>query len=438
VNVVVTVDNSVSRIEGLEFEDFKKLRDDLSYTPPAATSYYTGRQAYKKYLVDKKGYFPTGLLNRVKKFLFHCFSPEVYTQDDRRIKPNKASKRLFKPTLPHPPYLEQEKAVEAAISADRGVISACTGSGKSLMMALLIAKLQLRTLVIVPSLHLKEQLKSTFLDAFGSLDHIVVENIDSNTLKSHTKFDVLIIDEAHHSASRTYRKLNQTAWKGIYHRFFFTATPYRNQEEEQILFESVAGEIVYDLPYSVAVKRGFVVPVEAYYIELPKTKVKGTTWAQVYSELVTKNVIRNDKIFNLLSRLHEQKLSTLCLVKEIAHGKAIARDIIGFANGEDEFTKMYINAFNNRHLTTLVGTNGVLGEGVDTRPAEYVIIAGLGKSKPVFQQQIGRVMRKYPGKESGKVILVKDASHKWTKAHFAAQVKYLREEYGVEPEKIEV
>jgi superfamily II DNA or RNA helicase len=126
-------------------------------------------------------------------------------------------------------------------------------------------------------------------------------------------------------------------------------------------------------------------------------------------------------------------------VKEVKHGYAI-QEIFNapFANGQDDITRAYIGAFNKGEVKGLIGTTGILGEGVDTKPCEYVIIAGLGKAKSAFMQQIGRAVRTYPGKESAKIILFRDASHRFTLRHYRAQAKILKEEYGVTPIKLEL
>ena len=67
-----------------------------------------------------------------------------------------------------------------------------------------------------------------------------------------------------------------------------------------------------------------------------------------------------------------------------------------------------------------------------------IILAGLGKSKNAFMQQCGRGVRRYGDKQSAKIIIFRDASHKWSLAHFKEQVKILQEEYGVTPAKLEV
>ena len=109
-----------------------------------------------------------------------------------------------------------------------------------------------------------------------------------------------------------------------------------------------------------------------------------------------------------------------------------------FANGQVEETRYYITLFNEKELPCLIGTTGILGEGVDTKPCEYVIVAGLGKAKSAFMQQIGRGVRVYPGKESCKIVIFRDTSHKFTLRHYREQCKVLKEEFGIVPLKLEI
>lgn len=421
----IFVDNSTSWVEDMTMEQYRALKKVLVYTPEARPGY----RSFPQPLIDKKGYFPTGLLGRALSVL-----KNTQVTDNRRIP--RPKDKLFTLSLPFPLYPHQKAIVEAS-RAHRGIISSVTGSGKSAAIAALIERLQVRTLIVVPNLQLKQQLTSDFLKYFGKLDNITIENIDSRKLLHTQNYDCLIIDEAHHSAAKTYRDLNKKVWNKIFYRFYFTATPFRSQKNEQILLESVAGKVIYEFGYKDAVKSGVVVPIEAYFIEITRTKVLGKIWQQVYSELVVNHSERNVLIANLLQTLHSQKVSTLCLVKEIAHGNTLHKLTGGaFASGENEETTQLIQAFNEKKLHALIGTTGVLGEGIDTKPCEFVVIAGLGRSKNAFMQQVGRAVRKYPGKETAKVILIKDTSHKWTRNHFNEQCKILKEEYGCIPVKL--
>lgn len=427
------------KVEGVSVPQLEELRKILSYTLDPVKAHFGGfRSQGRRYLISKRGEFATGLLPIAEgHFKRHDI---VYTRIDTRIPPETGLGRAPLPLVGPTPYPEQREAALAAVARIRGTLCAPTGLGKSVIAAMIFSMLQVRTLIIVPTLELKRQLSESFKGFFGALDNVTIENIDSTTLKDAKDYDCLIIDEAHHVAARTYQKLNLKTWGNIYYRFFLTATPFRAKDEEQLLFEAIAGQVIYRIEYQTAVDKGYIVPLEAYYIELPKIKVKGDTWAAVYSELVVNNKYRNRRIAELIDSFKESNISALCLVKEIAHGVNVGKESVhihAFANGVSEHTREYILEFNLKYRHTLIGTTGVLGEGVDTKPAEYVIIAGLGKSKNSIMQQIGRGFRTYPGKESCKIIIFLDKSHRWAESHFKAQVKILKEEYGVKPVKLD-
>lgn len=433
--IKLTVLNSSSIVENCSPSEFSALRTVLSYKVDSQTSYFSQNFRNIRYLINKRGEFPSGLVYLVEQTLQK--TKTNYIKKDLRKLPEPRP-GLFKLSLTQTPYEEQKAAIEALCASNgRGICRATTGLGKTLIMALLVDKLQLKTLIVVPNLGLKRQLTEVFAGYFGDLKNITIENIDSEKLKCKGDYDLLIIDEAHHAAAKTYRQLDKKFWDTIYYKFCMTATPFRSNEEEQLLMEGLTSKVLYSISYEQAVKLKAIVPVEAYYYDLPKLKTEAHTWSQVYSELVVNRKDRNKIISDLLLSLHQAQISSLCLVKEISHGHRICLPLsLDFANGQEDDCADLITGFNSQRITTLVGTVGVLGEGIDTKPAEYIIIAGLGKSKNQFMQSVGRGVRRYKNKESCKVILFRDPSHKYTLRHFNAQVKYLKEEYGVIPVKL--
>lgn len=442
-NIKVTIGNSSSKVEGLSAKQIKELTEILSYTPNANRTKFSGKQYGRKTrLLTPRGHrFPTGLLYLVQAYL-KGYSGVIYA--DTRIKPQ-SRPGLFTAQLPYAPYPEQEQAALAAVKRCRGIIAAPTALGKSLICALIIRNLQVFTLIVVPSLELKRQLTETLTTIFGS-DRvgglglpIAVENVAALDPKRVPKgYDCVIIDEFHHSGAKTYRQLNKLSWGGIYYRFGLTATPFRSDENEKILLESVLSQVIYRIEYKTAVEKGYVVPLEAYYYDLPKTSLgTATTWPQVYRTLFTTNAALNTLVSDLVLSLDASGVSSLVLVKEVEHGRRLEGSTgMPFANGKDGCNKALIQDFNSKASNSLIGTVGIVGEGVDTKPAEYVLLAGGGKSKNAFMQQCGRVLRIYAGKTSGKVILFRDSSHKWTLKHFRACCKFLKEEYGIIPVKL--
>lgn len=433
--ITLTINNSYSNLSGLSITQENRIRDLLSYTP--GSSGYLGRNRYriirKKCLMDKKGNFPSGLLYRVASEITH----ESYGMSSNNVRDlRKVPNHTFRLIAKHPGYYDwQLQALKAVSENATGIICAPTGTGKSKVIGMIAEAYGLRTLVIVPTLEIKRQLA----DNLKHLPNVTVDNIDSNALNDRAKaYDVLIIDEAHRAAAKTYHRLNRTVWTNIYFRYFTTATPFRTNVEETLLFEAITGQLIYKLDYQTAVKNKYIVPVEAYYYQLPKKQTDAYVWAEVYSSLITINHERNMEISRVLLNLSLNQKSTLCLVKQVKHGKTLS-DITGlpFVSGEDDDSRGYIQEFNEGRQKVLIATTGIMGEGIDSRPCEYVIIAGLGKAKSQFMQQVGRGVRTYPDKESAKVVLFKDPSHKFTLRHFREQVKILKEEYGVTPTKLE-
>lgn len=443
--ITLTKGNSLSHIDGLNAQQTKELKKLLSYTIPDNMAHFSNNRFNQtRYLIDKKGNYPSGLNYLVEAWMQSLTIPSKMV--DLRVKP-KINGNRFKAIMAHVPYLEQVQAAIVAKNSHRGVVVAPTGCGKSVIIALMIQQLQVNTLLVVPSLELKTQLREGLSKVFGNelvgslKDNkpIAVENVDSLDTKKPLKgYDCVIIDEFHHSGAKTYRVLNEKCWNNVYYRFGLTATPFRSQDHERLLLESVLSKVIYEISYTIAVEKGYIVPAEFYYINLPKQKSEETTWPAVYSKLIVHNEYRNKVIASLMASLKDQDASTLCLVKEIAHGENLS-SLTGlhFVKGDNEDNKEALAIF-NRGGHSVIGTTGVLGEGVDTRPCEYVIIAGLGKSKNAIMQQIGRAFRVYPGKKSAKIIIFRDSSHKFTLRHFNEQVKIIRDEYGAIPAKIEL
>lgn len=433
------IDNSECQLTDMSVDVRKQVKELLSYKTAPRPSFRGGYVSDKRYMMDKQDKFPTGLLYMVEDF-FKSHRIQYNRIDDRKLP--KRLQDLFTPLKPLTPYPTQTNAAKACLRASRGIVAAPTGSGKTLIAALIVKEMQVPTLIVVPSLELKRQTTEAMKaiygeDRVGALGSpLAIENVDALDPKKPLKgYGCVIIDEFHHSGAKTYRILNKYSWSGVYYKFGLTATPFRSQSEEKMLLESVLSNTIYKITYKEAVDNAYIVPMEAYWVDVPITKDPGNKWMQVYSKLVVHNEARNEIIKDLMGTF--SALSTLTLVKEIAHGKHLEElTAVFFIKGENDNNAEIINLFNSNSMTQLIGTTGVLGEGVDTKPAEVIIIAGLGKSRNAFMQQVGRGFRKYSGKTSCKIIIFRDKSHKWTLNHFKEQCTILKQEYGVVPNQL--
>lgn len=479
--IELIIGNSLCRILGLKSIQLRELRKLMLYErrtgkwvkEPAKDK--AGKQRFdpktkkplfnsvpqieREHLMAKDGRFPTGLLYIVENYLADRSLPhEVMDARERPATRPETAPTMFRPGACPTPYPEQVQAAQAATEHGRGIIVAPTGLGKSIIAAIICDQFQVRSVIVVPKVELKNQLTDSLREFFGegaagplvdgkAKHWITVENIDAIKGADLTGVNMVLIDEFHRAGAAGYRKENEVNWDGIYFKLGMTATPFRSRDEERLLLESVLSQVIYRITYQQAVDKGYIVPVEAYYYDLPETDLPETirSFAGVYNALIVENSYRNCLIAHLAANLVDAKASTLILTKIVNHGERIEQLLadtghrVPFAEGKKgSLNRSLIADFNSGQTDGLVGTSGIMGEGVDTKRCEWVILAGLGKSKTQFMQQVGRGVRRFPGKESAKIILFRDASHIWTLAHFDAQVKYLRQEYGVEPMKLDL
>jgi len=174
--------------------------------------------------------------------------------------------------------------------------------------------------------------------------------------------------------------------------------------------------------------------------ELWDKKKSQYKYHELYKLYISENEERNQKIITQANDLVASKMSTLILVKEIEHGKLLESEIQDcvFVNGQEEsqFNYNAIEAFNEGHIRSLVGTS-VIGEGVDTKGADAVILGNGEKAKTKIMQNIGRVVRLKKGKEFGLVYDYDDTGQKIIKKHSNARKNIVKKWFNEKPIPIE-
>ncbi len=83
--ITLVVDNSTCQLLDLPFEVWKDLRELLSYQMDARAAYFSSARSNTRYLMDKRGNFPTGLLYLVEDYL--ATKGVSHRKEDRRKRP---------------------------------------------------------------------------------------------------------------------------------------------------------------------------------------------------------------------------------------------------------------------------------------------------------------------------------------------------------------
>ena len=327
------------------------------------------------------------------------------------------------------PY--QYNAVMEMIKAEEGILVAPAGSGKTVIGISLIPLYGWPTLWLTQTGPLMEQavdrlnffLPSLKEDDIGLLGRgkwkigkvVTVAMIQTlvrrvpQLHKMRDSFGLLILDEAHHCPASTFMKV--IGCFNPYKMYGLTATPYRRDKLQKLMFQ-VLGEEVVRIPIEEVEKYGGVMRPTIRYKAFKHTRsVEGSNTGKI----MTDNIIHNDKRNHTIvgDVLKEAARDNICIVLSgrKAHCEvlydliSIGWDKTGIATGDynKNYVSEQISRLNSGEITVLVCTDQLLGEGFDFAPLNRAFLAAPFRSEAQCEQIIGRIQRPAPGKKDALV-----------------------------------
>lgn len=306
------------------------------------------------------------------------------------------------------PY--QQEAVDLMLNNYRGVINFATGLGKTLVATHLIQQYKKKALVVCPSDSVAKQFYNQFVLCFGKkkvgfygggkkqISDITV-GIAASVSKYVREFQaadlgIVIFDETHHTPASTFFDIAE-GLNGVGKVFGLTATDYRSDGKD-ILITAGCGSVLIrrDIPWGVA--NGFL--AEPVFI-VREVATGGRDFKddklKAYKEHVLNNTPMKTRIESDARTMMASGKAVLILVDEVAHGEELAKNLgIPFATGLDKKSQDYVDQLNAGKIPGLVGTDGKVGEGTDTKNVDVLILANFVASKGPVTQAVGRGLRK--------------------------------------------
>jgi superfamily II DNA or RNA helicase len=227
-------------------------------------------------------------------------------------------------------------------------------------------------------------------------------------------FDVVVIDEFHHAAAKTYDRL----LKHLQPRELLglTATPERMDERD--VTEWFDNRIAVELRLWEAIDQGFLVPFQ-YFGVADGTDYRDITWRRSgYATEELSNLLTNDdrRVAKLLESIQRiilepgsMKALGFCVSKE--HARYMARkfdeaglDSVALTGDDDPITRSQALRDLQAGRVRCVFSVEVLGEGVDVPDVDTVLLLRPTASSTVFTQQLGRGLRRAKDKSHLTVI----------------------------------
>jgi len=339
------------------------------------------------------------------------------------------------------PY--QEEAVEIAAKNYRGIINLATGLGKSKTAIYLIRQLKRKTLVVCPSKSIAYQFYKELSNSFGpgkvgfvgdgkykpSAVTVGIAASVSNRIEDLKKLElgVVIFDETHHTPANTFYAIAEGL--GAVGRIYgLTATAFRSDGKDLFIHAS-CGDILVERDVAWGVSNGWL--SQPYFI-VRSVNTTGYDFKddklKAYRAHVLNSKEMNDRIISDAKAFISANKNTLILVDQIEHGDMISSAIgIAFANGRDKGSEKLIDEFNDGKIRGLVATDGLVGEGVDTRSVEVLLLANFTASKSAVLQAVGRGLRKTETKDKCIVLDYIPASSTMLTRHANQRISYYKE-----------
>jgi superfamily II DNA or RNA helicase len=356
----------------------------------------------------------------------------------------------------------QIDAIWHAIRTNRCLLLSPTASGKSLIIYTLIRyyhMMGLKTLILVPTTSLVEQMYSDFID-YGWKDeyiHRVYAGNDKGSKKPlvvstwqsiyklhspyFAQYGCIIGDEAHMFKAKSLTDI-MTKSRNVRYRFGLTGT-LDGTETHRLVLEGLFGQVKKIISTKELIDRGTLAKLEIDCIVLKHTeeeaqRVRYYTYAEEINYLVS-HPKRNKFIEKLCKNIKGNTLLLFQLVEK--HGvllynelKKLDRKVFFVYGGTTTDTREKIRAITELEKDAIiVASYGTFSTGINIRNIHNIVFASPSKSRVRVLQSIGRGLRQTDEKDTIKLFDVSDnLSYKsrpnYTYRHFTQRLNIYKEE----------
>lgn len=345
--------------------------------------------------------------------------------------------------------------VDQVMLHDEGVVVGPTGSGKTVILCMVAARRQRRTLIICQATKIAEQIKGAVEKFLGIPAGFIgggerdirpvtvglIQSIDPDD-PILQEIGVLMIDEGHHVSAPSYLKI--LAACPARYRYAFTATIQKRNHEQEVIFAAIGPVVaeldVKDLQADNFVNKGYVIPVFTTAVATKMDYVSKRCWNYkkvekargegmeaccpepctyhddgeikdcVFSKgyfpwlygVLSNDVLRNKRIVEVTERALKKHPWTVLLTHLKKHAVKLHKQFLEagikshIAIGNPDMKKKERDVAFAKYKDeggVLISTSSLIGEGFDAPKTSCLIRAMPSGGKVAIKQQTGRIMR---------------------------------------------
>jgi superfamily II DNA or RNA helicase len=398
----------------------------------------------------------SGLLKHVEKFAeergYNLVTDPKFADDEFSL----AEAQTFckKIGLPFDVRDYQLDAFCHAIKKRRAMMLSPTASGKSLIIYLITRYLKKRTLVIVPTISLVQQMAGDF-DSYGydKPMHCITAGVEKETEHDVTistwqsiykmpknwfkQFDVVVGDEAHLFKSKSLTSI-MTKLDTTKYRYGFTGT-LDGSTTHKLVLEGLFGAVEKVTTTEELIKKGTLSKFNIKCIELQYPdeikKIHSKDKYQDEVDFLVRNESRNRFLRNLGISL---KGNTLMLFQFVdKHGKPLYKDIVKtLKDSVEKDRKVFFvsgEVAGSAREAIIVASFGTFSTGINIKRLHNIVFCSPSKSRIRVLQSIGRGLRTGDDKEIATLFDIADnliwkSKKNYTIEHFGERLRMYNEE----------
>jgi len=386
-------------------------------------------------------------LAALESVIVHC--------DDRRVLPADGLAGLSVPSL----RTYQDRALSALVNVTQGTAVIPCGGGKTRLGVAAIARLRSPALILVHTLDLAEQWRGQLRDLLGieagligdgeeAIAPVTIALVQALARWERTRLDALlgrfglvIVDEAHHCPSTTFRAVVDRA--PARYRFGLTATPDREDGLTPLLdlflgpsvttvtHEELVAAGVLKLPEVRTIETGFAFAYEsaADYARMLDALVRDDE----RNALIAGHVVAEARAghLGLVLSGRVDHCETLCtLIRQ----RGVKAELLTGSVKKERRTALLAGARAGK-VPILVATT-LADEGLDLPALSRVFLAYPGRARGRTLQRLGRLMRTHPDKHDAVLFDFVDRKVAILRRHHVERRRLYAEVLGARPEAL--
>ena len=396
---------------------------------------------------------------------------------DAKIKPKLVERFLSALKLPHEIRDYQKEAFYYAIQKKRCLLLSPTGSGKSLIIYLILIynllnlkdKKSDKILIIVPTTSLVEQLFKDFKEyGYNSLRNIhkIYQGMSKTTNKRvvistwqsiyqqpkkwFENFGMVIGDEAHLFKAVSLTKI-MNKLESCQYRVGLTGT-LDGSKTHKLVLEGVFGSVNKVISTNILQEREQLAQLKIYCLVLQHTNIKCRFDYREEMDYLVHHKGRNKYIRNLCVSLRG---NTLCLfqfvekhgkdLRELIAEKAKGKKVFYVHGGVDTDEREYIRQITEKSDNAIIiASYGTFSTGINIRNLHNIVFSSPSKSRIRNLQSIGRGLRLKDNKSDATLYDISDnmtynGVTNYTLRHFEERLNiYKEEKFKYEIHKVEI